>query len=59
MGTGNEQNITITASSNLSEADIEKAIKEAERFAAEDKKQKKALKSVMKLTAWFIKLRRR
>ena len=40
MGTGNEQNITITASSNLSEADIEKAIKEAERFAAEDKKQK-------------------
>ena len=43
MGTGNEQNITITASSNLSEADIEKAIKEAERFAAEDKKQKESI----------------
>ncbi|MBR0135006.1 MAG: Hsp70 family protein, partial [Clostridia bacterium] len=40
LGTGNEQNITITASSNLSEAEIEKAVKEAERFAAEDKKRK-------------------
>jgi len=41
MGTGNEQNITITASSNLSDADIEKAVKEAEQFAEEDKKKKK------------------
>ena len=40
LGTGNEQKITITASSNLSEADIEKAVKEAERFAEEDKKKK-------------------
>ena len=40
MGTGAEQKITITASSNLSEADIEKAVKEAEQFAAEDKKIK-------------------
>ena len=41
MGTGNEQNITITASSNLSDADIEKAVKEAEQYAEEDKKRKK------------------
>ena len=38
--TGNEQNVSITASSNLSEADIEKAVKDAEAHAAEDKKKK-------------------
>ena len=40
LGTGNEQKITITASTNLSDSDIEKAVKEAEKFAAEDKKKK-------------------
>lgn len=40
MGTGNEQKITITASSNLSDADIDKAVKDAEKFAAEDKQKK-------------------
>ena len=40
LGTGNEQKITITASTNLSDADIDKAVKEAEKFAAEDKKHK-------------------
>ncbi len=40
MGTGAEQKITITASSNLSKEDIEKAVKEAEQFAAEDKARK-------------------
>jgi molecular chaperone DnaK len=40
LGTGNEQKITITASSNLSEADIEKAVKDAERFADEDKQKR-------------------
>ena len=40
LGTGNQQDITITSSSNLSEEDIEKAVKEAEKFAAEDKKKK-------------------
>jgi len=40
LGTGNEQKITITASTNLSEAEIEKAVKEAEKYAAEDKKRK-------------------
>ena len=40
LGTGNEQNITLTASSNLSEEEIDKAVKEAEKFAAEDKAKK-------------------
>jgi len=40
MGTGKEQHITITASSNLSQEDIDKAVKEAEQYAAEDKKRK-------------------
>ncbi len=40
MGTGNTQDITITSSTNLSDEDIEKAVKEAEQFAAEDKKKK-------------------
>ncbi len=40
LGTGNEQNITITASSNLSKDDIDKAVKEAEKFEQEDKKKK-------------------
>ncbi len=40
LGTNKEQNITITASSNLSDADIDKAIKEAEAHAEEDKKRK-------------------
>ena len=43
MATGNEQKITITASSNLSEEDIDKAVKEAEKYAAEDKKNKEAV----------------
>jgi len=40
LGTGQEQKITITASTNLSKEDIEKAVKEAEAHAAEDAKQK-------------------
>ena len=40
LGTGREQHITITASANLSKDDIEKAIKEAERYAAEDAQRK-------------------
>lgn len=39
-GTGREQNITITASSNLSKEDIDKAVREAEQYAAEDAKRK-------------------
>ena len=40
LGTGKEQNITITSSSNMSKEDIEKAVREAEQFAAEDKAKK-------------------
>ena len=40
LGTGKEQHISITASTNMSKEDIEKAVKEAEQFAAEDKKRK-------------------
>jgi len=40
LGTGKEQHITITSSTNLSNEDIEKAVKEAEQYAAEDKKRK-------------------
>ncbi len=43
LGTGKEQHITITSSTNMSEADIEKAVKDAEKFAEEDKKQKEAV----------------
>ena len=40
LGTGKEQHITITSSSNMSKEDIDKAVKEAEKFAAEDAKRK-------------------
>ena len=42
-GTGKEQHITITSSSNMSKEDIDKAVKDAEKFAAEDKAQKEAV----------------
>jgi molecular chaperone DnaK len=43
LGTGKEQHITITSSSNMSKDDIDKAVKEAEQFAAEDKKRKEEI----------------
>ena len=45
LGTGNQQDITITASTNLSDEDIDKAVREAEQFAAEDKKKKEAIEA--------------
>ena len=42
-GTGKEQHITITSSTNMSKEDIEKAVHEAEKYAEEDKKQKEAV----------------
>ena len=42
-GTGKEQHITITSSTNMSQEDIDKAVKEAEKFAEEDRKQKEAV----------------
>ena len=44
-GTGNEQKVTITASSNLSDDEIDKAVKEAERFSDEDKKHKEEIEA--------------
>ena len=44
-GTGKEQHITITSSTNMSQDDIDKAIKDAERFAEEDKKAKEAVET--------------
>ena len=40
LGTGREQHITITSSSNMSKEDVEKAVREAEQYAAEDKKKR-------------------
>ncbi|MBR3751365.1 MAG: molecular chaperone DnaK [Clostridia bacterium] len=45
LGTGKEQKITITASTNLSDEEIDKAVKEAEQFAAEDKKNKENIET--------------
>lgn len=42
-GTGKEQHITITSSTNMSKEDIDRAVKDAEKFAEEDKKQKEAV----------------
>ncbi len=42
-GTGKEQHITITSSTNMSQEDIDKAVKDAERFAEEDRRQKEAV----------------
>ena len=46
LGTGNEQNITITSSGNLSEDEIKKACEDAERFAAEDKARKEEVETL-------------
>ena len=43
LGTGKEQHITITAGSNMSDEDIDKAVKEAAEFEAQDKKKKEAI----------------
>ena len=43
LGTGKEQHITITSSTNMSKEDIDKAVKEAEQFAAEDAKKKEEI----------------
>ena len=45
LGTGSEQHITITSGSSLSDADIDKAVKEAAEFEAQDKKRKEAIEA--------------
>ena len=49
MGTGKSQNITITSSTNLSDADIDKAVKEAKQYEEEDKKRKESVDNHNKL----------
>ena len=49
LGTGTSQNITITSSSNLSDADIEKAVNEAKQYEEEDKKRKEVVDNHNKL----------
>ena len=46
LGTGNEQKVTITASTNLSEEEIQQRVKEAEQYAAEDKKKKEEVETL-------------
>ncbi len=43
LGTGKEQQVTITSSTNMSKEDIDKAVKEAEQYASEDKKRREAI----------------
>ena len=49
LGTGKSQNITITSSTNLSDADIDKAVNEAKQYEEEDKKRKEAVENKNKL----------
>ncbi|MGI6215559.1 MAG: molecular chaperone DnaK [Christensenellales bacterium] len=46
LGTGKEQNVTITASTNMSEEEIQQRVKEAEQFADEDKKRKEEVETL-------------
>ncbi len=46
LGTGKEQHITITSSTNMSKEDVEKAVREAEQYAAEDKKHREEVDAV-------------
>ncbi len=54
LGTGKSQNITITSSTNLSDADIDKAVKEAKQYEEEDKKRKEAVDSHNKLDSMIF-----
>ena len=58
LGTGKEQHITITSGSNMSKDDIDKAVKEAAAYEAEDKKRKKRLMRETKLTPWYSRQRK-
>lgn len=45
LGTGNEQHITITASTNMSKEEVEKAVQEAEKYAEDDKKRREEVET--------------
>ena len=52
LGTGKEQHITITSSTNMSKEDVEKAVREAEQYAAEDAKRKEEIDTATRATRW-------
>ena len=54
VGTGKEQHITITSSSNMSKEDIDRAVKEAEKFAEEDRKLKELVEAKNKAEAYIL-----
>ena len=54
LGTGKATDITITSSTNLSEADIDKAVKEAEQYEAEDKKRKEEVEAKNQLDSMIF-----
>ena len=54
MGTGKEQHITITSSSNMSKEDIDRAVKEAEKIAEEDRKLKELVEAKNKAEAYIL-----
>ena len=54
MGTGKEQHITINSSSNMSKEDIDRAVKEAEKFAEEDRKLKELVEAKNKAEAYIL-----
>jgi len=56
LGTNKEQKITITASTNLSEDEINKAVKEAEQFAEEDKKKREVIDTRNNLDAMTMNI---
>ena len=56
LGTGKEQHITITAGSNMSDNDIEQAIKDAANFEAEDKKRKEKVETKNELESLIFQL---
>lgn len=58
LGTGKEQHITITSGTNMSDDDIEKAVKEAAEFEAQDKKRKEGIEARNEADSWYSRHRR-
>jgi len=56
LGTGNEQKVTITSSTNLSEDEINQRVKEAEQYAAEDKKRKEEVETLNRADSMIFEI---
>ena len=56
LGTGNEQKVTITSSTNLSEEEINQRVKEAEQYAAEDKKRKEEVETLNRADSMIFEI---